>query len=140
MTRNQIAGDYLQLVQSGSAAGQVIDPGGRDILSLQETHRSQDIKLNLTGFYEIYTSDTETLVAVNPDIRESDPLLMSDNAISAWRDALSVPVSGDMVLGPINIQQDSIELWHILLLLMGVIILFESVIGNYFLGTYREYR
>ncbi len=139
LIQNQVAGDYLQLVQSGSSAGQVIDPQGANLLSLAETHRSQDIKLNLTGFYEIYTSDTETLVAVNPDVRESEPSFMTIEAISAWRDALSAPQVSVSDSGPINIQQDSIELWHILLVLMGVIVLIESIIGNHYLGARRGY-
>ena len=139
LKQNQVAGEYLQLVQSGSAAGQVIDPQGANLLSLAETHRSQDIKLNLTGFYEIYTSDIESLVAVNPDIRESEPSLMTIEAISAWRDTISAPQVNVSESGPINIQQDSIELWHILLVLMGVIVLIESIIGNHYLGARRGY-
>ena len=95
--------------------------------------------MNLTGFYEIYTSDTETLVAVNPDIRESESSLMTIEAISAWRDALSAPQVNISESGPINIEQDSIELWHILLVLMGVIVLIESIIGNHYLGARRGY-
>ncbi len=139
LKQNQLAGEYLQLVQTGSAAGQVIDPLGRDLLSLAQTHSSQDIKLDLTGFYEIYTANTESLVAVNQDLRESESILMSNEAISAWREALVAPQNRESSTGPINIDQDSIELWHILLILMGLVVLIESIIGNHYLGTRRGY-
>ncbi len=139
LKQNQVAGDFLQLVQTGSAAGQIIDPQGSDLLSLAETHRSQDIKLNLTGFYEIYTADTESLVAVNPDLRESEQNLMSSEAISAWRDAITAPENLQSSTGPVNIEQDSIEIWHILLVLMGIVVMIESIIGNHYLGYRRGY-
>ena len=139
LKQNQIAGDYLQLVQTGSNAGQVIDPDGRNILSLAETRRIQDIKLNRTGFYEIYTSDSEALIAVNTDLRESELSIMNDEAISAWRDALTNPQISTAMTGPVNIEQESIELWHILLIVMGIVVLAESVIGNIYLATGRGY-
>ena len=140
LKQHQIAGDYLQLRQTGSAAGQVIDPQGRNLLSLAETHRSQDIKLNYIGFYEIYTSDSETLIAVNTDLRESELSPMSNEAITSWRDAISEPQVSDTRSGrPVNIEQDSIELWHILLILMGIVVLIESVLGNIYLGSGRGY-
>jgi hypothetical protein len=139
LQQHQIAGNFLQLLQTGSAAGQVIDPEGLDLLSLAETHRSQDIKLNKTGFYEIYTADSEDLVAVNADIRESDISIMSEQAISAWRDAMAEPVQTSATAGPVNIDQDSIEIWHILLLIMGIVVLAESILGNKYIGSGRGY-
>jgi hypothetical protein len=139
LQQHQIAGDYLQLLQTGSAAGQVIDPVGRDLLSLAETHRSQDIKLNQTGFYEIYTADSENLVAVNTDLRESDMSIMSEQAISAWRDAMAEPIQTSATAGPVNIDQDSIEIWHILLVIMGIVVLAESILGNKYIGSGRGY-
>ena len=110
-----------------------------NLLSLAETHRSQDIKLNHTGFYEIYTTDAETLIAVNTDLRESELSVMSNEAITAWREAISAPVVSDSDSGPVNIEQDSIELWHILLLLMGFVVMAESILGNRYLGSGRGY-
>jgi hypothetical protein len=137
LKQHQTAGDFLQLLQSGTASGQVIDPEGRNLLSLAETHRSQDIKLNQTGFYEIYTSSMETVVAVNADLRESALLTMSNEALTAWRDAISAPLNSGTRTGPVNIEQESIELWHILLVLMGFIVLTESILGNRYLGSLR---
>jgi hypothetical protein len=139
LIQNQIAGDFLQLQQSGSAAGQVIDPEGNDLLSLAETHRSQDIRLNRTGFYEIYTSDRESLVAVNTDLRESQMSFMDIDALENWRDAISEPQISAEVSTVVNLEQDSIEFWHILLLLMGIVVLAESLVANNHLGAGRGY-
>jgi hypothetical protein len=139
LKQHQVAGDFLQLVRSGSAAGQVIDPSGRNLLSLAETHRSQDIKLDQTGFYEIITSESENLVAVNTDLRESEVSIMSEEAISSWRNALSEPDQSGVTTGPVNIEQDSMEIWHILLVIMGIVLLAESLLGNKYIGTGRGY-
>ncbi|MGK0296687.1 MAG: hypothetical protein ACI9XC_000277 [Gammaproteobacteria bacterium] len=140
LQQHQIAGDYLQLLQTGSATGQVIDPEGRNLFSLAETHRSQDIKLNQTGFYEIYAADSENLVAVNADLRESDMSIISEQAISAWRDAMAEPNQTSATAGPVNIAQDSIEIWHILLVIMGIVVLAESMLGNKYIGSGRGYK
>ena len=137
LKRNQIAGDYMQLLRSGSAAGQVVAPDGNTVLSLADTHRSQQIKMELAGFYEIYTSDSEKLIAVNPDLRESDLTLMSADDIQHWKEALTGPTVAADGAGEIKIQQDPIQLWHILLILFGVVVLVESLLGNTYLGAGR---
>jgi hypothetical protein len=139
LKRNHTAGDYLKLEQSGTSAGQVVDPEGRTILSLADTHRSQDVKLNQTGIYEIYTADSEVLIAVNPDLRESDLTLMSAGEIARWEEALAgkeTPAAGTET---VKIEQDPVELWHILLILLGIVALVESVMGNSYLASGRGY-
>lgn len=138
LAQHQTAGDYLQLLQTGSAAGQVIAPDGRNLLSLADTHRSQDIKLNQTGFYQIYTTDGESLVAVNTDLRESRLSIMSGEQLQAWRDAIDVPRNSMGAGGVLNVEQDAIEIWHVLLLLMGIVVVTESLVANRYLGRGRE--
>ena len=64
---------------------------------------------------------------------------MNDEAISAWRDAITNPQISTAMTGPVNIEQESIELWHILLIVMGIVVLAESVIGNRYLAMGRGY-
>jgi len=139
LKRNQTAGDYLKLTQTGTAAGQVVNPEGRTILSLADTHRSQDIKLNQTGIYEIYTADSEVLIAVNPDLRESDMTLMAADAITRWAEAVQGARLAQTDAGPVKIEQEPVELWHILLILLGIVALVESVLGNSYLASGRGY-
>jgi hypothetical protein len=139
LQRNYVAGEFLKLAQSGGSAGQVVDPDGRTILSLADTHRSQDVKLNRAGIYEIYTSDAEVLVAVNPDLRESDLSLMPAEARARWENALHGAGTADAAAGDLKIEQDPVELWHILLILLGIVALIESVLGNSYLASGKGY-
>ncbi|MEX2353959.1 MAG: BatA and WFA domain-containing protein [Gammaproteobacteria bacterium] len=136
--RHQTIGDFLQLGQSGNSAGQVIDPEGNTVLSLADTHRSQDIKLNQTGIYEIYTDDSEILIAVNPDLRESELAVMSADELAKWKDAVPVHAPGTNP-GLTDIEHDPVELWHILLILLGLVLLAESILGNRYLASGKGY-
>lgn len=137
LKRNQVAGDYMQLVRTGTAAGQVIAPDGKSVLSLADTHRSQQIQLDLPGFYEIHTTDSKQLIAVNPDVRESDLTIMSEADLDHWQNAFqgSEVVSSAQLQN--KIEQDPVQLWHILLVLLGIVVLFESLLGNTYLGSGR---
>jgi len=137
LKRNQIAGDFLQLLRSGSAAGQVVAPDGSTVLSLADTHRSQQIRLDMVGFYEIYTTDSEQLIAVNPDLRESNLALMNTEDLDRWKQAALGQPAAAAAAGEVKIQQDPVQLWHILLVLLGIIVLVESLLGNRYLGAGR---
>lgn len=139
LKREQVAGDYLQLMRTGAAAGQVVAPDGRTVLSLADTHKTQQIKLDLAGFYEVYTTDAMQLVAVNPDLRESDTNIMSTADIEKWQQATeggTAATAGDAATET-KFQQDPLELWHILLIVLGVVVLIESLLGNRYLGAGR---
>lgn len=73
LVKEQLADSFLALAQTGGASGQVVDPDGESLLSLQDTTIAQDVQLNKRGYYQVFTPGGEVLVAVNPDIRESDP-------------------------------------------------------------------
>jgi len=64
LVREQVAESFLQLSQAGGASGQVFDPDGESLLSLSDTTQSQDIRLNKTGYYQVFTPAGEVLVAV----------------------------------------------------------------------------
>lgn len=122
-------GDTLPLSLIGSAAGQVVDPDGESVLSLADTAQAQIIRLNKPGIYEVYTSEEETLVAVNIDPLESDLNRIPQAVLERWRDATysneEVATSGG---GPVS--PEPLELWPWLLLLLAVIAIAESALGN----------
>ncbi|MDH3547431.1 MAG: BatA domain-containing protein, partial [Gammaproteobacteria bacterium] len=70
-TKSFTTGDALPLSLIGGASGQVVDPQGNTVLSLVDTTREQQIRLEQPGFYEVYTPQGDYLVAVNTDPRES---------------------------------------------------------------------
>src|SRR6185437_8714634 len=83
----ETVGATLALGRGGGPAGQLIDPHGRTVLSLADTSRALTVKLDQTGFYQIYTPAGEALLAVNPDPLESDLAPMSMGLLARWRSA-----------------------------------------------------
>ena len=134
LDQNQLIGTTMQLKQSGTAAGQVIDPHGNQIFGLAETLRTQDIKLNEVGFYQIYTTGNEATIAVNPDPLESDLTIMAPSELARWSNAGTVTdVIGD-ANSEVTIHQDPYEVWYILLIVLAVVVVVESVLGNSYLA------
>ena len=99
-------------------------------MSLADTQRVRDVKLNQTGFFEVYTGDGSTLVAVNPDRRESDLTTMAATAIADWQDAATEPADGGPRAGIERLEAEPIELWHGLLMALVLMVLMESIVGN----------
>jgi hypothetical protein len=135
--RQRIAGTTLFLKQAGYTSGQVVDPDGRTVLTLADTQRAQDIRLNQRGFYQVYTPGRESLVAVNADSRESEPDIMQTDALTAWQQAvISQGVLPDAPAAIPAVASENLPVWQWLLMLLVVIALAESLLGNYYL-TYR---
>jgi len=117
----------------GSASGQVVDPDGNTILSLADTTRAQQINLDRPGFYEVYTPQDNMLVAANIDPRESKLDTISQELLDRWQDAttrLDRIVAGQSDL----VESEPLELWHWLLLLLAMVIIAESILGNAYLA------
>jgi len=140
LIREQVAESFLQLSLAGGASGQVFDPDGESLLSLSDTTQSQDIRLNKTGYYQVFTPGGEVLVAVNPDRRESDLTVMDAQVIQNWQNV----VAGTANAGLQNLNQNSAaasqsedreenEIWRIFLILLAIIVLAESILGNQYL-------
>lgn len=138
LVKEQTIDSFLQLGQSGGASGQVYDPSGDSLLSLADTTQAQSIQLSETGYYRIVSLGQDMLVAVNPDARESDLSLMDPQAIQNWQ-TMVASSAGDIELidgVAVNIVEEepvAIEIWRVLLILLAVIVLFESLLGNRYL-------
>jgi len=135
---NQISKTYttgasLPLSLIGSASGQVVDPDGNTVLSLADTTRAQQIKLDKPGFYEVYTPEGSTLVAANIDPRESELGKISQELLDRWQDATA---STDGIGGGQSaiVETAPLELWHWLLLMLAVVMIAESLLGNAYLA------
>ena len=133
LDRQQLAGASLVLKQTRGASGQVVDPTGRTVLELADTRRAQDVRLDQTGFYEVYTPGREALVAVNADPRESDLAAMTPEALARWRGAVARPEQV-ATTGTAALQAPPMELWWGLLIVLALVVLAESLLGNRYLG------
>lgn len=138
LVKQQIADSYLQLSRSGGASGQVVDPAGNTLLSLQDTTRNQDVLLKETGYYQVFTPAGEVLVAVNPDIRESDLTLMPAQALQNWQTTVSNTgsrtVSDPSATTSAQTEAEEIDLWRLALILLVLLALAESMLGNRYLN------
>lgn len=135
LERQHLAGDSILLKQAGGASGQVIDPAGRNVLTLEDTHKTQNVELNQAGFYEVYTPGRQQLIAVNPDPRESVTDTIDAAMMARWRDTGKPRAAGESMPAK-GVEPVTRELWHGLLLLLVLIVLAESILGN----RYLDYR
>ena len=135
LVKEQTIDSFLQLGQNGGASGQVYDPSGDSLLSLADTTQAQSIQLSETGYYRIVTLGRDILVAVNPDARESDLTIMDAEALQNWESVVAGNtefVDGTTV-SIVEEEPVAIEIWRVLLILLAVIVLSESLLGNRYL-------
>ena len=137
--KTYIAGATLPLALTGNSSGQVVDPDGNSVLSLADTTREQQIRLNKPGFYEVYTPQGETVVAANVDPLESDLRKVSQEVLDRWQDATGgQPLAGTGSFGAE--EAETVELWHWVLFLLALVVIAESILGNMHLTPRRMER
>jgi len=123
------AGATLPLSLVDGVSGQVVDPDGRTVLSLADTTRAQRIKLHKTGFYEVYTSQGDYVVAVNTDPRESELAAIAPETMQRWVAAMSAAAEPGETLA-FEQEAEPFELWHALLLILALVLIGESILAN----------
>jgi hypothetical protein len=78
------------------------------------------------------------LVAVNPDIRESDLDLMSVQTLQNWQNTVAGTATTDasVTASPSGLDSaiEEVEVWRIFLVLLGLMVLAESLLGNRYLN------
>ena len=129
IARTYVAGATLPLAATGATAGQVVDPDGNTVLSLADTTREQQIKLNKPGFYEVYNREGQTVVAANIDPRESDLSRISQDVLDLWQDSSSGQAAAGAAGYAVE-EAANVELWHWLLLILALVVIGESILGN----------
>lgn len=125
--------------ESTAATGSVVvvGPDGKRPLSLSEEAIAQTLPLRQSGFYQIrFPSGRETLLAVNPDPRESQLSLIPDETLRLWsgnpQSASSQPSSA---IAP---KKTASSLWWWVMLLVLIAAVTESIVASGYLGTQRE--
>lgn len=138
LIKEQIVDSYLQLSQTGGSSGQVFSPDGESLLSLADTTQAQDIILSQTGYYQVFTPSGEILIAVNSDARESDLTITPVLALQNWQNAVasSAGTTASLSGSARAIQEgeaEEMEIWRVFLLLLAIIVIAESLLGNSYL-------
>ena len=138
LVKEQTVNSFLPLGQNGGASGQVYNPAGESLLSLADTTQAQNIQLTETGYYRIVTLGRDILVAVNPDARESDLSVMEAQALQNWETMVAgstgnIELIEGVAVSIVEEEPVAIEIWRVLLILLAVIVLTESLLGNRYL-------
>ncbi len=136
ISKTYTAGASLPLSLTGNTSGQVVDPDGNTILSLADTTREQQVSLDKTGFYEVYTPQGQAVIAANIDPLESDLRRLTQDVLDRWQnttggEALAVAVAAGAE------ETKTVELWHWALLLLAIVVIAESILGNVHLTAQR---
>ena len=132
-------GASLPLARAGNTSGQVIDPDGNTVLSVADTTRDQQIKLDKPGIYEVYTPQGLSLVAANIDPRESDLRKVTQEVLDTWQEATGGTAVTDGAVYTAE-EENTVELWHWLLMVLALIVIGESILGNMHLSPRRMER
>lgn len=139
IARTYTTGSILPLALTGASSGQVVDPDGVTVLSLADTTREQQIKLNKAGIYEVYTPQGETIIAANIDPLESDLRKLSQEVLDRWQDSTGgQALTADLTFD--TNETETVELWQWVLLILALVAIGESVLANLHLTPRRMER
>jgi Aerotolerance regulator N-terminal/von Willebrand factor type A domain len=129
---------FAELRQSREkgAAVDVVDPKGDRALSLDEATKAQNIQFTMTGFYNIHRPNGRNeLVAVNADRHESDLTPASPEDLRLWQNtANGIAEAGGATAG----ERKPLSLWWYVMLLVLLLTLAESLLGNQHLSVDKE--
>ena len=136
IARTYTTGAVLPLGLTGASSGQVVDPDGETVLSLADTTREQQVKLNKAGIYEVYTPQGEMMVAANIDPLESDLRKLGQEVLDRWQDSTGAQAYSAAVTLDTD-DSETVELWQWVLLFLALVVIGESLIGNAHLAPRR---
>lgn len=114
-----------------SAGVQLFDPDGDKVLTLAQTLGGADVILERVGFYEVNTGGEARLVAVNFDLRESDPRRVDEAVLTQWQAASPQTTAGEVT--DRHSEDSPLELWPWLMAALLILMLAESLGGNWLL-------
>ncbi len=143
---NRVVDSFVQLrsptttaVPSGGTSVEVVGPDGRRPLSLAEEATAQSFGLSNAGFYHVrFATGRDSLIAVNPDPRESGLELIPDDTLKLWSGSNEGAGSATETAGTAMANENNYGLWWWVMLMVLVAALAESVVASRYLGTQRE--
>jgi Aerotolerance regulator N-terminal/von Willebrand factor type A domain len=137
---NLTVGSYLELRSAREPVGgtiEVFDPRGARAMTLAESTRTPGIQLTGQGFYEVRRPNRHNeLIAVNPDRRESDFDVMPAETLALWQNTGQGSRAQNAVAG--EAERTPVDFWWYVMLLVLVLAIAESVVGNWYLAVDKE--
>ncbi len=137
---NVTVDSYLDLrsAKDQGSSVEVLDPDGKNPLSLKEATTATSFQVNREGYYEIHrTAGRTQLVAVHADRRESDLTPVPQETLDLWRNT-GRGAETSSVGGASDNQPRPWSLWRYALLLVLIIAIIESVIASRYLSVEKE--
>ena len=137
---NQLVDSYVELRtgEGKNAPAEVLDEGGKRVLSLQEATTAANYALSSEGFYEVKTaSGRRTLQAVHADRRESDLTIIPKETQDLWK-GTGAGGGGNGPGGAASPAEDQKAPWSlspVILMLLLLVALAESAVANGYLRT-----
>jgi hypothetical protein len=141
---------YLELrngreqVREQGQAVEVTDPEGKRPLTLGEAASAQSFQLTEAGYYQIrFASGRQDEIGVNPDPKESNLDVISEDVLALWRGKGSESSQQASAPGSATPQETSQNKfpqsfwWYVMLLAFAAAIT-ESALASRYLGTQRE--
>jgi hypothetical protein len=138
---SRVVNSYLELrtAKEQSVNVEVTDPDGKRPLSLSEASSAENYQLTRAGFYELRLANgRRDMVGVNPDRRESDLSLISEEALSLWSGSGGEQAQQAATGGQAAEQTGPYGVWWYVMLLVLAAAVAESVFSGQYLGTQRE--
>ena len=138
---SRVVDSYLELrtAKEQSVSVEVTDPDGQRPLSLNEASSAENYQLARAGFYELRLANgRRDMVGVNPDRRESDLSLISEETLSLWSGGGGEQAQQAASGGPAAEQTGPYGVWWYVMLLVLAAAVAESVFSGQYLGTQRE--
>ena len=108
------------------------------MLSLSESAKATTYQFPTQGFYDIRRANgREEMAAVNPDRRESDFTLLTQDTVNLWKNTGVGSCSGTSAASAGNTEETS-EIWWWVLALLALLAIAETVVGDRHLSSGKE--
>ncbi|HKE97135.1 MAG TPA: hypothetical protein VKB34_22690, partial [Povalibacter sp.] len=136
-------GSVVMTGLTATQGGQIFDPQGRRVLSLNQIATAERLIPDQAGFYEIRNAGGVRWLAVNTDVRESNLAQMSAVTLQRWK-ALQKADSGQRTADGQSPQMQTgsdstrVSIGYAILLLALLLALAEMVSANHYLAVRRE--
>ncbi|HVY66006.1 MAG TPA: BatA domain-containing protein, partial [Gammaproteobacteria bacterium] len=128
-------GSTLAVRALGLAGGQIFDPRGQKALGLGAG--SDDVLLDQLGFYEVVGGGATEIVAVNFDPRESDLAPIEPGILERWKGLGVRAADQTQRAAPVGAQPVASPLGPWLVILLVLLVIVETAVGNWHLRVRR---
>jgi hypothetical protein len=133
---NYKVGSFVELrtAKEEGVPVEIVGPNDQRLLSLAESTKARTFQFPSQGFFDIRRANgREELAGVNADRRESDFSLVPAETLELWKNTGIAPSTGPGSAASkslANERDDKAELWLWVLVMLALLAVAESVLGN----------